>query len=160
MVTQNLPKEETKTFFASALKEGANVNFNTDYSGGNAADAIYTATDTTFIEAMFITIMDAGSMNAQTYGNLAALTNGINIFYNTGSKTYINPDIPITKNGEWAILAQDHVLFVYGANEMTRAHIHFHTPIKIKNTETFGIELQDNFTGLQNYYFTIQGYTT
>lgn len=168
-VPVNPSPSTSNTIFSTVLKDsttGLIHNIVADYSGASSEDFIYTASSTTYINTMNVFIRDTTSFNLDEYGTLTALTNGIKYFYNLGAgKVYLNDDVPAKIAEHWVSLSGNPSDFSsYGSpdNSLT-VHLCFSqifgTPLILENTDIFGVELDDNFTGLTEHYFVIAGYT-
>lgn len=119
------------------------------------------------IERLLVHIEDTNGMQAQEYGNLgSALTNGIIVqTARDGVQTLDYTDgLPVKTNADWGRVCYDVDLKTWGAgNEVMQVRWTFAksgTPIRLAGSEgdSFDIILEDDFSGLINHNFMVQGY--
>lgn len=117
------------------------------------------------IHRMIVHYEDGVGMRAERYGSLAsALTNGILIKVldsDLSELLDITDYIPIKSNSDWARIAYDVQLLAWGAgNESIGARLTFTRaggPIRLEPGQRLVVILNDDFTGLVDQYFMIQG---
>lgn len=123
------------------------------------------------LERMIVLIADAGNADAGEYGNLgAALTNGINVEFLTSTSTVVqtlNGLKPIKTNGDWAGLCYDERNLGLGGagDDAYTVRWTFSRGLGGKGIRLYGddsdrlsIHLQDNFSGLSDHTFFIDGF--
>jgi len=118
------------------------------------------------IERMIVMIQDSNAMDTEDYGNLATLTNGIRVYVRNSSDAIIEEItvFPILSNGHWA--GHCHDFTIHGFNSGDRiASIRWTfaksgKPIVLKAASGNYLEvlLNDDFTGLVDHKFDVQGY--
>lgn len=138
-----------------------------DYSG--AADDFYleAAGSNYYVERLRVYIRDESSpaiFSSEGYAATTALSNGISITVEDGG----SPDLvdltdgsPITTNADWARFGTlEFPGFTSGDGVMV-VDIVFHRPIRLRASESekLVVELNDDFTSLQEHSFTAIGYT-
>jgi hypothetical protein len=151
----------------------------TDNANGNyasAADDFYIENalgaeggQTYEIHRMIVSAQDTASMQAQEYGNLgAALTNGIRIYVDQGGgdgETAIDGGLAIKSNAEWGRLCYDVEVKSWGSgNEMLLVRWTFSKAgdpliLRQKNSKLI-VRLNDDFSGLIDHHFMVQGVIT
>lgn len=113
-------------------------------------------------------IEDAGTVDVDTYGALAALTNGIELQVRDGGGLKTGFDFtngsPIKKNGHWGRNLSVEVLNWGSGNKIVNAWWSFSLagiPLRLDQSagEYLAVRLNDDFTGLVSHYFTVHGYT-
>jgi len=112
-------------------------------------------------------VEDSGSFDSGFYGNGLTLTNGLRPYFQTnGVRRYFvsGGQPPILTSGDVAGFCHDLELRTWGAGNQfltarwtfTKAGIYFRV---VGDTEDeFGIELSDDFSGLEKHRFMMQGY--
>jgi hypothetical protein len=120
------------------------------------------------IARMIIAISDAGNNNTNTYGALAALTNGITVavYDSAGIKYYLtDEDFPVKSNSEWADLMFDQDYVVLGGGDTHIVHRWTFTKFGVEGIrldgdkgEYLGVGISDTLTGLITHRFTVQGW--
>ena len=118
------------------------------------------------VHRMVVSIEDVGSMDSGAYGNNITLTNGIELHVDqdgTSIKELTAGD-PIITNADWAHLCYDLNVFTFGqGNEHLGIRWTFTksgSPIFLdgNKNQALAIYLNDNFTGLVDQKFQVQGY--
>ena len=113
----------------------------------------------------------SGNFQPSKYGDLSALSNGVIIRFSedpTGSSRSTSLDLtdgePIHSLAEWAALSHEvtnHGISVSGDDEVTIDFDfgHFGGPVRLigDNGDRLEVFLQDNFTGLVEHRFSLQG---
>jgi hypothetical protein len=134
-----------------------------NYSGGEDYHYIATA-DNTHISKLIIWIEDNTVFAPNGYASLGyALPNGITLWYDIGSgHVNLTPE-PVKTNGDWGSNASSSVYYSYGMGNNALYTIFIFNEfvpggIVLNNGDSIGITLNDDFTGIINHYFTIQGY--
>lgn len=122
-------------------------------------DAEYTE-----VHRLIVSVEDSGAFDAGAYGNNIALTNGISVFHinSDGYRNEFTNSKPILKNADWAHYCYDVNLVGFGTGNDTLAVRWTFTkagkPLILNKGEVFGVQLNDDFTGLEQHLFHIQGY--
>ncbi len=119
-----------------------------------------------FLARMMIHITDGGALDSGSYGNGITLTNGIEIKVtdSQGYKIDITEGIPILKNPDWARLCYDMNRSNYGTGDETlNARFTFlksgvYLVLDGNKGEQFEVDLNDDFSGLVEHYFQVQGF--
>lgn len=164
IVTEVGPINETVFKYC---ENGGSNNANGNYSG---AETFFTvapgASEVYRIHRMVVTIEDTSGFTAQEYGNLGfALTNGVSVqIRNAGGlvKNLTNGN-PVKTNAQWAGLCYDADLKTWGSgDELLAVRWSFDrsgAPLRIDGAagEYFAISLNDNFSGLVDHHFFLQG---
>jgi hypothetical protein len=148
-------------------------NANADYSG-TGGDIFYIQPPAGTVYRLYRMIVhyeDTQGMTATEYGNLgSALGVGIIVRVQDGSGTISNltDGIPITTNADWSRFCYDAQLSVWvssGAptNDVAQVRWTFAkagTTIRLDGDQSERLEvvLNDNFAGLIDHYFHVQGY--
>ena len=116
------------------------------------------------ITRMIVSIEDTSGMQAQEYGNLGgALTNGITVKVAMGgaADNVLTPDA-IKTNGHWPIFCHDSTVHTWGSgNEVFTARWTFAkagSPVVLGQNDKIVVTLNDDFTGLINHHFLVQGH--
>lgn len=158
----NIIQYPTTTIFNERLMNGGDYNAAQDYSL-SAADFIYTsAADYTFITKLnvYIETPTATEHPSDRYGTIVGgVTNGITINY---AGNVLNAET-IKSNGDWLSMSTDYMfanntvsnvasIFRINFNEITT------NGIQLSATDTFTLNLNDDFSTLSQHYFTVQGY--
>jgi len=149
-----------------------------DGSGNKNANGDYTTPDIFFIQPgageiyriarLIISVEDGTGFTAVKYGNLAALTNGIQIRVQGDSGTIIDltDNVPIKSNSHYGRTCYDVALKDWGAGDQllcARWTFEKHGQMLRLDGDADGGErlevlLSDNFTGINFHYFLAQGY--
>lgn len=118
------------------------------------------------LHRMIVAVEDGSGFRAERYGNLAAaLTNGITIqcLNDDGVTCNLTDNRPIKTNAQWGMLCYDVELKSWGAgDELLLARLTFEKagePLIIDGDMSGRLEVQlnDDFTGLVEQHFMIQG---
>ena len=118
------------------------------------------------IQRMIVNVHDAQKFKPEEYGNLTALTNGIFVrVSNNGTTLDLTDGVPVKTNGSWGALCFDAELYsaAAGNGDYLRVRWTFAAsgyPIRLvgDNNDRLEVVLNDNFTGLLDHYFQVQGY--
>lgn len=134
----------------------------------------------TLITRLIIEIRDTGNFRAETYGILAALTNGVKVGLwdvdpatgepanPTGPPDHDFTDgVPIKQNAGWAKFCDEISLkawsvgdeFLVGRWDFFHGGIHGIVVDESQN-HVLGVQVNDDLTGLVEHEFVIQGYRT
>lgn len=119
---------------------------------------------TAHIHRMIIAVEDAGAFDAAKYGNALVLVNGIRLTVrNTADDSQVHDYTAglVFTNSDWAARAFDADVKTWGTgNEIlvvrwtfTRAG----SPIALDDSMYLSMDLNDDFTGLVNHRFKVQG---
>lgn len=126
------------------------------------------------INRLIVYIQDAiaGGFNPALYGGMAALTNGITGGIYSASDDLlwaVTPSIPIKTNGQWMRLCFDVSKLDNNQNLALAVRWTFDrgipkahgqegkTPIVLRDQQKLKLTLNDDFTGLQDHTFMLQG---
>ena len=119
------------------------------------------------INRMIVRIADTGPLSADKYGGLAALSNGVEVLLLDGSgATFkdLTDGLPIKTNGEWARVCHDVTIDRFGAGKhyvsVRWTFARAGQPVLLKPGWALAVNLQDDFTGLEDHTFQFQGYAT
>lgn len=115
---------------------------------------------------LIVTVTDAGPLDADAYGKAIVLTNGIQIYKYEGSDKVINltDNVPVKTNGHWASFCYDVSALEFGTgSDVLQVRWSFDktgTLIQLADvqSEYFSVELHDDFSGLVDHTFQVQGY--
>tara|TARA_R110000796_G_scaffold251769_1_gene383934 strand:- start:1886 stop:2467 length:582 start_codon:yes stop_codon:yes gene_type:complete len=115
------------------------------------------------ITRLIVYIEDSSGMDNAKYGNIAALTNGITINSVVGGVTDDMTDgLAIKTNGQWKRVCYDQHIDSTGAgNDSCAARWTFSAsgvPIRLSYGDTLSVVCHDDFTGLIDHTFKIQGH--
>ena len=118
------------------------------------------------INRLIVHISDAANPSSDEYGNLgAALTNGIAVNVKDVSGTVVldlTDALPIKTNADWGRVCYDVQLTSFGAgNDFIQVRWTFAKsgrPLTLPPGYTFGVDLNDDFTGLDGHTFMAQGH--
>lgn len=142
-------------------------NFNHENSA-SAVVALYTADEDCTIERMLIAIEDTSGFTAEEYGNTGgALANGwkaIVLDENSATAADLMDNVVVTTNANIGRVCYDVDLKSWGTtptNELLVARWTFARaglPLYLPKNWSFAIYLTDDFTGLIEQYFLLQGY--
>ena len=158
------------TFFNNHLLLNNNNNVNGNYSSG-ITEFIYTNTSTTetlFIGNLNIKIQDDGVFNLSEYASIGTtLSNGINIYYTsengTERKDIIGTTFPIQKNSDYFNYTTDiNIQDLNSGTSLISINLNFQknrSNIKLGITDKIAIELNDDFSNLNEHTFQINGFT-
>lgn len=141
---------------------------------GNHASAaeeykIVPPSDETYIlERVLISIRDTGTFDAENYGNGVGLTNGIIVEKRNGSGQLLDltDGLPIMHNAGWGAQCFDISHLAMGTgDEIMNIRWTFSRsgqPIRLDgvNGEYLSFTLNDDFSGLVQHYFQVQGWIT
>ena len=135
-----------------------NVDMVGNYSS-NPLDFKYTVPEgkLLYVYSLTVTIEDNGSLDAGSYGNGIALTNGLKFGILTRSGEIVSATIqkPITTNASWATYAHDLVVHDFGSgnNTLTIRYLFERDgiPIKVASGQSLAVQLNDNFSGLRGH---------
>lgn len=124
------------------------------------------ASEIIYIERMIVKIQDTGTLDADTYGNGISLTNGIRVYIRNSADTILEEltSYPITSTGDWAGHCHDATHHAFGVGDeilsvrWTFARSGLPVILKATEGEYLEVYLNDNFTGLVEHKFIIQGH--
>jgi hypothetical protein len=117
---------------------------------------------------LIVEVRDTGVFSAEKYGNLATLTNGMQVGFVDDSTGELVTDytdgLPVKYNAGWGGLCYDVSLKTWGVGDevllvrwtFERAGI---SPILAPGGDAFGVRVRDDLTGLVEHYFHVQGYS-
>lgn len=121
-----------------------------------------------YIARMIVSIEDGSGMKAEQYGNLSALTNGIEIKIqdSQGVVSDLTGGVPIKTNAQWGALCFDVDIKDWGTSptqELLVARYTFERSgrglfLNADFGDKLSVLLNDNFTGLISQKFLVQGY--
>lgn len=158
---------ENADIFTFCRDSAGIFNANGDYSGADSTVFFYAPPvgEVHGISRMIVTIQDAGAPDAGLYGNNISLTEGISVaIMNTNGDTVslLTPE-PILANARWGTYCHDVTNHDFGSGDdvvtirwtFTKAG----RPLIVDGSlgEYFVIFLKDDFSGLNNHYFHLQG---
>ena len=134
-----------------------------DYSGGQ--NFYFTCPETATsvdIYRMIVYVEDSGNFSSAGYGNLSALTNGIQIRQEKEGETIdMTNSQEVKTNAEWSKFCYDVTYISFGSgNNALSIRWTFRnsgSPVKLDPGEKFIVYLEDNLTGLVQHTFQIQG---
>ncbi|MBW2647249.1 MAG: hypothetical protein JRE23_13960 [Deltaproteobacteria bacterium] len=135
------------------------VNMNGNYTGPNTGDFKFTVPENSilYVYNLIITIEDQGSLDAGSYGNGVALTNGLQfgVLRRSGELEATTLQVPIKTNASWASYAHDLQVHDFGSgNNTLTVHYNFERegiPIKIKSGQALVLRLSDDFSALKGH---------
>ncbi len=147
------------------LRNGSNVDMDVN---GSSTPKVYTAGPPTgkiwYINRMILSITDT-NINWQKFGGIAALTNGVDVDYDTAG---VNIDLldgePIKINSDWVQFCYDtEVNEGPGTLDVVRVRWTFGksgTVLQLNNADSdlFRVTINDNLNALTEYHTMIQGY--
>lgn len=144
-------------------------NANGNYSGGATSFYIQPPASTIYrISRLLVFVQDTNGFTPVEYGNTgSALSNGITVRVHNGTSTVadLTDGVPVQHNGDWARLCYDAQVLSWGTtDEMLSARLTFTKAGQFlrldgDDTEKLEVILNDDFTGLTEHYFLVQGYT-
>lgn len=158
-----LPPEN---FVFEFVKNGAEHNMIQDYSSTEGIFKFQPGSDEVFlVSRMIITIKDAGSIDADNYGNGVTLTNGIVIRAadDSGVLKDITAGVPIKTNGEWATRCYDVKDVQWGAGDnyisgrWTLAKNGALMKLDGSKNARIEVVLNDDFSGLTGHTIQLHG---
>lgn len=117
------------------------------------------------LHRLIIHYRDTGVFDAEKYGNGIVVTNGVLVQILKKADDSVILDLtgglPITVNAHWARLSYDVRIDAYGiGDEYLTARWTFSRsggPISVSDDEYFAVTLRDDFTGLIDQTFMLQG---
>ena len=143
---------------------GTFLNNNHDHSAA-PIDHYYTATSRYDIATVLISVSDVGKFGQSTFGAMAALTNGINF--------WVSPDLGVTKipllsniyvkeNKDWYYISHHIALTDFDSTAQTMSILLsikelYGKTLDLEAGSSFGVTLNDNFTGLTALTFQTRG---
>jgi len=159
--------------YADTVGDGSGtINFNGDYSGGGAEQAILTAAtgQRLMVVRLIVSAEDTTGMKADEYGNLgAALGNGIEIKHiDDDGSTVVNDmtdAVPVTTNAEWGYLCYDVDIKSWGqtpSNDFLVVRWTFEragiTGVLLEPGQSMRVFMNDDLDGLISHRFMFQGF--
>ncbi|MCW2309717.1 hypothetical protein [Rhodobium gokarnense] len=118
------------------------------------------------ISRMLVLLRDGGTLSADEYGNLSALTNGILVkVLDSGDSELIDltDNVPIKSNLHWSRLCYDVTEHDWATGDNFVAvrwtFAASGAPILLTAGESLAVRLSDDFTGMVEQYFHVQGYS-
>ena len=145
------------------LSNGTTDNAIGDYSTPDRFEFVSGETDTVNVERMIVSVGSSATMKSETYGKLAALTVGVQVqILNADGTLKQNLTAnPIKSNAQWGAYCYDVDVKSWGNGaELLVVRWTFAksgSPIKLKNGEKISVLLSDDFAGLTDHRFLIQG---
>lgn len=160
-MANNTGKQFTKHF---RLDGTGTINATGDYSV-TPAKFYFPVERRLFIHHMTIFIQDTGTMDTNGYGNKLAITNGITIDVedeNGNIQLEVMEGHNVKQNAEWANYAESITHYSFGAgDEVLVAHMEFlaqwGAPLELNRGQRLVINLNDDFTGLNQHEFHAMG---
>lgn len=118
------------------------------------------------IHRMIVKVQDSGTFDAANYGNGITLTNGITVNHRDTNDTILETltAYPVKTTGDWAAQCFDVNHFAFGTgDEIIAVRWTFSKsglPVKLKlhEGEYLEVYLNDDFTGLTDHVFKVDGY--
>lgn len=118
-----------------------------------------------YITRMLVGIRDTGNFSASIYGAGSALTNGIKVQLKNDDGTWdiLDPNLPVTTNAQWGYHCYDASYQSYGVGDnfllvrWTFQRMGAWVELKGDNNDRLVVLANDDFTGLNEHYFTVQG---
>lgn len=155
-----------KSYFNHFLKSGTSTEAIGNYSAGASATFEYIAPVGSKIEItrLISTITDTNIKNAGGYGGLLQLSSGIDLYVvQSGTALELTNDFTIKTNADWGAYCHDVSLhdFGVGSNFITSRWTFAagETNLKLNGSpDRFYALLNDDFTGLIDHRFQIQGF--
>jgi len=110
----------------------------------------------------FVILASVASSNSSQFGNLATLTNGLTVKYDVdGTNVYT---LGTYKSDlELELISDRHVSEeVIGTDHVYEYVLNFDKPFYLKGgrTDRLYVEIDDNLSGLNGVYFSVNGYTS
>ena len=143
-----------------------NKNANGDYSGVNNTEffILCPAGFIYLIHRIIIHITDVGNPDSGKYGNNITLTNGINIEVLDSDDNVLEDltdGFPVKTNADWGRFSYDVQDISFGSGDSSVgcrwSFDKAGDPITLKPGERFAVMLNDDFSGLVEHTFHIQG---
>ena len=136
-----------------------------DYSGTQTSFKITDTTGWGQIERILVSYRDSGAFDTELYGNGIALTNGVRCILRNSDDEIIQEytAYPILSNGDWAAHCYDWAYFEegtgdnYAAIRWTFSKSGQPVIVKFDKGEYFEVLLNDDFSGLIEHRFNVQG---
>ena len=154
-------------FLDTAGNGTGDINANGDYStiGQNFLYTCPEGVQFVTIARAIIHYEDSGSFDADKYGNNITLTNGVEVRVEKRGETIdLTAGRPVQTNAHWGEMCFDTVTSTYGSgNNFLTVRWTFERsgkPIKLYPGESLIFYLSDDFSGLVEQYFKIQGQIT
>jgi len=115
---------------------------------------------------IIVKVRDAGDFDTEKYGNNITLTNGIRIYQRHGNGDLIAEltALPITSTGDWSAHCYDVQELAFGTGDhvlsvrWTFAASGQAVKLDGQDGDYLELVLNDNFTGLNEHIFCIQGF--
>lgn len=155
-----------KEYFQGFLNNDGNIEAIGDYAD-EKEEFSYTNSSKVklFITNLDITIEDNAKLKYDKYGSDIKIINGLKIFYTVnGNKKYIvGDDLPIKTNKDWFHYSCDVEQKNFNNNHsFLKVSFRFckinDTRFVLAKGQTIGIELNDDFSRLENQTFHIEGF--
>lgn len=127
------------------------------------------------VARLIVGMSDAGSFDADSYGNGISLSNGIIIDVQDDDDNVLfsltDPTLPIKTNAQWAHYCHDYSVHSFGVGDehasarwtfeksgTIEAGVYSQTPgIRLKDGQRLVVTLEDNFIALTGHHFLVQG---
>ena len=118
------------------------------------------------IHRILIKVQDTGAFDADKYGNGITLTNGIRLYHRNSADEILEEltAYPVKTSGDWAGQCFDLNHFTFGTGDeiitvrWTFSKSGIPVILKLHEGEYLEIYLNDNFTGLTDHLFKIDGF--
>ncbi len=160
------PTVAAGTFDLSLTRGGATIPFTDDGSGTNTLISpfdFYLAPadgDTFFVDKLMMSMRDT-AINADDYGAVTALTNGVTVKVFQGSTEVedLTDSVAVKTSGEWAKVAESDI-YAWGAGDVyLGAGWSFSEPIRLDGSqgEKLVVTCHDDLSGLVDHYFFASG---
>ena len=142
------------------------INAVGDYSTTAQSFRISDTSGRGIIHRIIVSYRDSGAFDTELYGNGIALTNGVRVFLKDSSDQIIQEytAFPIKSNGDWAAHCYDWTYFQEGAGDnyaairWTFSKSGKPVTVKFHEGEYFEVLLNDDFSGLIEHKFVVQGH--
>jgi len=170
MMTPSIYVDQSIFRYLDTVGDGSGIkNAMGDYSGA-VEEFLYiaggpAATGRVDLHRLVIFVRDSGLFTADSYGALAALTNGIEIEVRDSDDNILvdlTDGVPVKSNAQWCRVCYDSILQDYGAAGdsyvVTRwTFTRSGSPLALKAGDRLVVKLNDDLTGLIDHTFMIQG---
>lgn len=149
------------------LSNGSTVQAVGNYSGAVEEFAIEckTGSQRLHIARMIVYLEDVGAFPSDKYGYNLTLTNGIHVYVHDAAHAvvaHLNHDLPVYTNAQWGRLCYDVDYQNYGTgNDSLAVRWTFERsgkPVTLSPGQHLTVALEDDFTGLVDHTFMVQGY--
>lgn len=162
--------DRPRDYFSTFLADGVTTDFTGNYAGSPIEPQYVNPAilgKDFYVYQFTVKILDNGGFSINDYGNIAALANGVEVFYEDegGREISITGGMPILTNLDWDLSSGSGLTYLsFGAGPnacniiWTVKDVSGAPGLRITPGRRFFVRLNDNFSGLVGHFFKVNGF--